>query len=238
MFHCQSLWLGPAPSLVVSREEPQKAAERGTILLYHGFGADITVNRRELESFATQGFLAIGLDNAGHGRRRLTDWDAWFGPNGDFETGFRKLIELSIEEMPDVIDAIDQKGWYRPHRLGICGISMGGVIAYGGMLADCRISAGSIFVSSPRYLPPKYGLTGFAPRPLLSQNGGLDEIVPFTDAQKLHQQLEPLYQSHPERNRFINYPESGHMMAEQDWFRAWQTNLEWFDTFLVTDTKN
>ena len=230
--NCDPIWLGPAPGLAIYKDDPKEASRRGVILMYHGFGADITVNHRELESFAKQGFLALGLDNAGHGRRRLVDWDARFGPDGDFDTNIQMLINQSIEELPDVIDAMDQKGWYHKDRLGICGISMGGMIAYGGMLNDRRVSAGSVFVSSPRFLPAKFDVKDFAPRPLLSQNGGLDEIVPHTETEALHKSIEPFYEASPERNRFINYPNSGHMMVEADWHEAWRINLEWFCQFL------
>ncbi|MDJ0838252.1 MAG: alpha/beta fold hydrolase [Acidobacteriota bacterium] len=230
--HIDNIQLGPAPGKAVYRNTPEEAAAKGTILFYHGFSADISVNLTELDSLASQGFLAVGLDNAGHGRRRLADWEAHFGEGADFETNMQRLINQSIDELPDVIDALTERNWFHPGGLGICGISMGGMIAYGGMLLEPRIDAGSVFVSSPRYLRPGVDITGFAPRPLLSQTGGRDEIVPFEETEQLHQRLAVHYDAFPERNVFINYPNSEHMMAQNDWEIAWRRGVDWFERFL------
>jgi len=79
--------LAGVPALVRSAGPAQAAAERGTVLYYHGFGGDKERCEPYLTALAEAGFLAVSLDAGGHGDRRLADfgtivnderWDADF----------------------------------------------------------------------------------------------------------------------------------------------------------------
>ncbi|MBI2265239.1 MAG: hypothetical protein HYU64_08710 [Armatimonadetes bacterium] len=70
--------LGLAPALLVYKENLEKAAIKGTILFYHGLSAAKETNLKELRSLADAGFLAVGLDNIGHGERRYSDFERRF----------------------------------------------------------------------------------------------------------------------------------------------------------------
>jgi hypothetical protein len=63
------------PALVRFRGSPEAAAERGTVLYYHGFGGDKGRCEPYLTALAQAGFLGVSLDAAGHGDRRLADFD-------------------------------------------------------------------------------------------------------------------------------------------------------------------
>lgn len=70
--------LAGAPALLVHRSDAQAASRRGTVLLYHGLGVDKHCHLHELKSLARAGFLAVGVDNVGHGERRYPDYEARF----------------------------------------------------------------------------------------------------------------------------------------------------------------
>jgi alpha-beta hydrolase superfamily lysophospholipase len=55
---------------------PAGDAPHPVVFWFHGFGVDKETHRKELEQLARAGFLAVGVDAAGHGARRLPDLDA------------------------------------------------------------------------------------------------------------------------------------------------------------------
>ena len=133
--------------------EAREAAWRGTLLFYHGFVASKESQFKELDSLARAGFLAIGVDNVGHGARRYPD--------------------------------------FRPQD--------------------------------------------FFPVALLSQNAARDENVPARHARALHETLAPLYAAHPEREAYLEYPESGHFMLEHEWNDLWHHTVAWYERFRTGD---
>ncbi|SDK76350.1 hypothetical protein SAMN05421874_11113 [Nonomuraea maritima] len=66
------------PALVRFHGEPERAAERGTVLFYHGFSGHKERMTGYLTGIAEGGFLTIGLDAVGHGARRRPDFDEVF----------------------------------------------------------------------------------------------------------------------------------------------------------------
>src|SRR5262249_45722553 len=96
------LILGGAPALVACQGDPVHA--RGTILFYHGLGASKEANARELEGLAAAGFLAVGLDNVGHGERRYPDYEQRFGEGsgGRWPEEFLHAVEATAQEVPAV----------------------------------------------------------------------------------------------------------------------------------------
>jgi len=228
----EAIDLGGAPALVVSTEDPDTSAERGTVLFYHGFSAGREVNHKELALLAEAGFAAVGIDAVGHGNRRDPDWDAKFGEGGDWETHFLDLVRRSSAEVPTIIDALIVRGWAHRGRIGICGISMGGMIAFGALPSEQRISAAVSIVSAPRTLTTT-DLAKIPPCAILSQSAGRDTTVPASEAERFHQRMAGYYREMPERNAFINYPESEHMMRADDWDQGvMPRTVRWFQRFL------
>ena len=139
------------------RGSPEAAARRGTVLYYHGFGGDKGRCEPYMTALAGAGFLGVSLDAAGHGDRRLADFDVIFEPerwDTDFEateTDFLKLIDDTAAEVPSVVDDLLARGWARPDRAGICGRSLGGNISYAALLADRRLRAAVSIVGSPEW---------------------------------------------------------------------------------------
>jgi pimeloyl-ACP methyl ester carboxylesterase len=223
----QRTTLAGAPALLVWRGDRARAAARGAVLFYHGLGAAKEANLLELRSLAKHGFLAVGVDNAGHGERRYEDFDVRFGTS-DPRPAFLEAVSTTAAEAPRIVDALETD------RVGIAGISMGGFIAYGALLEDPRIQVATPILGSPRWWfdtpgSPHRAPERFYPRAILSQNAGRDENVPPHDARAFHAALAPHYAAAPELQRYVEYPESGHFMKEADWNTLWDNVLAWFD---------
>lgn len=230
--------LATAPAILVHQEDRDKAVEQGCILFYHGLTVNKEINLKELTSLAEQGFLAIGIDNIGHGERRYPDFEERFSPdNPNVESEFLNAVQVTAKETPAIVDCLEQENLYRPKKLGIAGVSMGGFITYSALLAESRFTAAATVVASPQWkldLPesPYKHPEKFFPVALLSQTAGKDLIVPNQFAKTFHEKLEPYYQSAPERQNYIDYPDSDHMMEPQDWEICWKTLIQWFQRFL------
>lgn len=232
--HCDIV----APTLCVYQENLVTAQNKGSILFFHGLGSSKDQQKTELYSLAERGFLAIGIDNIGHGERRYPDFEKRFASdNPQFGNELLQAVNQTAQETAYLIEAYIQKGIILADKIGLIGVSMGGYIAYAALLAERRIKAASVILGSPYWWEadfdsPHQHLEGFFPCAILSQNAGLDQSVPAHYARDFHRHLSPYYQSAPERQHYIEYPESGHFMREQDWHQCWGNSLDWLERFV------
>jgi uncharacterized protein len=228
--------LGHAPALFVFKNTREEAAANGTILFYHGLRAAKETNRKELNSLAERGFLAVGIDNIGHGERIYHNFDDHSSSKNSFEHFFLDMVQKTVNEVPEIIDELIKNGL--GDKLGISGISMGGYIAYGAVMTDKRLKVAAPILGSPKWKSsieksPHNHPEKFFPTAMLSQNAGKDESVPPVFAREFHECLVPYYKEAPDRLKYIEYPESNHFMIESDWNILWENVLEWFDRFLI-----
>lgn len=227
--------LAGAPALVMTERPPEEAAQRGTVLLWHGFTGSKEVQRTEAISLARHGYLAITLDAVGHGDRRFPDFDRRFVPELA-DRSFFQVVQQTAAEVPAVLEALRERDWAVPGRLGGCGISMGGAILFGAIASGCRFDAAAPIVASPvwRHAPfsPHQRLDRFFPTPLLVQTAADDEVVAPGESRALCEALAPRYASAPERLRYVEHPGEQHMFSEAGWGRAWGAVLDWFDRSL------
>jgi len=227
-----------APALLHYFESPEKAGGRGTVLLFHGLGSTKERNAKELTGLACAGFLAVGIDNVGHGERRFADYDQKFSSReGGFEQNFLEAIRETIGEIPDIFDALIEMGYSDPERLGVTGISMGGYIAYGAVTHERRLKAAAPVLGSPRWRvehseSPHNNPDRFFPTALLTQNAGDDEHVSPRPAKKFCEVLKPYYSEAPERLQHIEFPGVRHIMPEKEWSELWHNVIMWFHRFL------
>jgi len=233
--------LGSIPVLMTFEGSAARAAERGTILLYHGFTACKESGTKEFQSLAARGFLVVGPDNVGHGERRYPDFDRRFGAAeaARWEERFLEAVRATADEVPQLLDQLEQRGLAHPDRVGISGISMGGYIAYGAMLRDRRLRVAAPILGSPLWNAPDsphLTLDRFFPAAILSQNAGQDQSVPPQYARDFHWHLRQHYGADPERQRYVEFPDSGHFMGEEDWTLLWANVVGWFDRFLAGET--
>ncbi|PKL76693.1 MAG: hypothetical protein CVV27_08995 [Candidatus Melainabacteria bacterium HGW-Melainabacteria-1] len=235
--HTESIQL-IAPALLVYAHDRERASQQGSVLFYHGLGSSKDQQLTELTSLAERGFLAIGVDNVGHGERRYADFDARFSQhNPNWGHALLGAVAATAQEVPRLLDAYIQAGIVNPARVGLVGVSMGGYIAYAAALAERRLKAVSVILGSPVWWEaeansPHRTPERFYPTALLSQNAGCDTSVPPHHARDFHQTLTPYYADQPARQQYLEYPQSGHFMREQDWHQCWEHSLNWLNRWL------
>lgn len=227
--------LGPAPALIA--RPASSSSPLPAVLWYHGLSVDKETHRTELERFARAGLLAVGIDAAGHGERRLPDFEERFaGPREEIEPLLFELIGQSVREVPEILDALTGSGLAIPGRIGVAGISMGGYIVYGAVSTPARIRLpfAVALLGSPEWRhpdSPHFRLDRFAPTALLSITAGNDESVPPQAARRLHDDLAPFYRGSPERLRYRELDGAPHLMGAADWAVTMQETLEWLGRF-------
>lgn len=232
-----------APALLRFRESPQAAAERGTVLYYHGFGGTKEQPAIYPVALAEAGFLAVSVDAVGHGERRWPDfevifdnerWDTDFEP---VETRFLQLIDDTAAEVPAIIDDLAARGLARADRVGVAGRSLGGNVAYASVLADDRVRAAVSVVGSPEWtLPwpdsPHHHPGRFFPAAVLSLAAEFDEHCPPGPIGTFCAALAPWYAAEPARVRYVEYPGVGHFLTPELDQMTIQEMVSWFQRWL------
>jgi alpha-beta hydrolase superfamily lysophospholipase len=234
VFEKELLRLATAPALALWRGARKRSVERGVVLFYHGFTVDKEAQLPELKALAAAGYLAIGVDAAGHGERRLADFDQHFG-GSDHRQRMFKLVAETVAELPAVVDALEDVGIVQAGRLAIGGVSMGGHICYGAAVIEPRISVVTPILGSPcwpRPDSPHLQPERFFPKAVLSQNAGNDTIVSPGGARALHNDLTRVYGEDSARLRYVEFPESEHEMREEDWRSARNNLVQWLGVHL------
>lgn len=208
-----------------------------TVLWLHGFGADKDLHLPELYRFAEAGLLAVGIDAVGHGQRRLADFEQQFsGVSAASVRLFNRFVSDTVAELPQLIDALVERGLSDPKRVAVAGVSMGGCIVYGAIATDRRICAAAALLGSPESLrPDSPHLTPdrFFPTALLSITAGQDTVVPAAAARRLHEQLESRYRTHPERLHYREIAGATHFMPAEQWDSVVAQASAWLSRFLT-----
>lgn len=197
------------PRLIV--EPPSGTAPRAAVLLFHGFGVDKSVHRPELEKIAAAGFLAIGIDAAGHGERRLPDLDARIAaPRAEAKETMLDLANETAAEVPALIDELGMP-------VAIAGISMGAFVVYRAVPLDPRIRVAVAILGEPASDDPE-PFRGVA---LLSITAAEDTNVPPAAARALHQRLP----SPPAQ--YVELAGAEHLLTEAQWSLVIASTIDW-----------
>jgi pimeloyl-ACP methyl ester carboxylesterase len=126
---------------------PYPARKLPVILFHHGFSSHKADAHSLGKQAASAGFALLAVDAPMHGARldeRIrTTWDKpMTGDIYPFETGLDRfhfmfqLIDQTVDELPRLLTGLAQDPRLDLDRLGICGVSMGGLITY---LAAARL---------------------------------------------------------------------------------------------------
>lgn len=205
------------------------------VLWFHGFGVDKETHRKELRQLAEAGFLAVGVDAAGHGARRLPDLDA--RQAAPHEQALRTMVELAsrtADEVPAVVRELVRERLADGERIGVVGVSMGGYVVYAAVLAEPAIRAAVSILGSPEWPEgdsPHRHLDGFRRTALLSVTAERDENVPPAAARELHRRLaeaEPDSTMH----RYVELAGAVHLMGEEHWNQAMDETVRWLSLHL------
>jgi pimeloyl-ACP methyl ester carboxylesterase len=229
----RQLDINGVPCWVCSNTLMQEASQRGVILFFHGLNSNATENKKELTSLADDGFLVIGVDAVGHGKRRYPDLDQRIN-EFDFMETFNTIIHETTAEIPIILEGLS-KLRCNVEKIGITGISMGGYITFGACQRYDFIKAAAPILGSPNWYSensPHQFPQDYYPVPLLVQNASKDQSVSPVHARKFCEALSPYYKETPERLIYREYPESGHFMIEPEWNTLWEQTREWFKNYL------
>ncbi|UPW17541.1 alpha/beta hydrolase [Agarivorans sp. TSD2052] len=225
------------PLLLVYRDSIEQSKERGTVLFLHGFSASKDVQKPDLDMLAEEGFLLIGIDSWGHGDRQHPDFNNYFAyDSGYFDQRFIEVVKKTAIEIPSLIDELDEQNLIIPSKLGLVGISMGAFISYKVIVEETRIKCAALFIGSPNWgdspESPHLFSEDIHPTALLTLVAGKDATVPPASAKALHHQLVPHYADSPNKLKLVEYPESDHMMEEEDWLDAMDNAKQWLNQFI------
>jgi hypothetical protein len=208
---------------------PAGDAPRPMVLWFHGFGVDKEVHRKELEQLARAGFLAVGVDAAGHGARRLPDLDA--RQAAPHEQALRTMIGLAAQtadEVPSIVRALADDGLADAERVGVVGVSMGGYVVYQALLVEPSIRAAVAILGSPEWPEgdsPHRHLDSFGHTALLSITAERDENVLPAAARELHRRLATEHADAAQR--YFELTGAVHLMSEEHWTQAMDETLRW-----------
>ncbi|MCX5774108.1 MAG: alpha/beta hydrolase [Fusobacteria bacterium] len=211
---------------------------KGSILFFHGLESDKENYLEVYKRLASENFLVVGVDNRLHGKRRpenyhdLFNWDT-----PDVWRVFFNAVYQTACDVPLIIDYLVNSEICPSSHFGISGVSMGGYIAYTAVTIDSRIKVAAPLISSPHYKEdqeksPDSQLEKFKNIYLLSQTAGLDTTVPPHEAREFHKILNEKFPCEKEQYRYIEYPNSEHMLREEDWSDAIDEMVEWFHKYL------
>lgn len=229
----QTRTIGGVPLLLATPDDA--AAPLPAVLWFHGFGVDKETHRKELRQLAEAGFLAVGVDAAGHGARRLPDLDA--RQAAPHEQALRTMTELAArtaDEVPAVVRALVDEGLADGARIGVAGVSMGGYVVYRAVLVEPAIRAAVAILGSPEWSEgdsPHRHPDGFRRTALLSVTAERDENVPPAGARELHRRLAEADPGSA-RHRYVELPGAVHLMAEAHWNQAMDETLGWLSLHL------
>lgn len=197
---------------------------RPAVLFYHGLHSDKETHRKELESLARYGFLAVGVDAVGHGERRIADLSAFLNRD-ELMTQVAKLLRPSVEEIPLLVDHLHAEG-YGP--VGLAGISFGGMLAFGAVACEPRLRAVVAILGDPRWCRPDPA--DYRATPLFAWNGGRDQHVEPVGAREFIRELQRIEPDGAFQYR--EYPNSDHFMEPEDWNDGWTQTLSFFEAHL------
>jgi len=127
---------GPAcPAAPVRILEPASVPSRGSVVIFHGLGANRIVMLTSGQQFAAAGFRAYLVDSPGHGNN-----------TAPFSFAANEACARGL------LDTLEHRGEITPHRTVLFGHSMGAALVV--RLADSFPAAATIAVSTAPLVPP------------------------------------------------------------------------------------
>lgn len=120
------------------------AGKRPAVLLLHGLGGD----KNQLQALAMllngKGFLTLAIDIAGHGERPKVNGK----PIGEQDlAGMRTVAAQTVQDLRRAVDYLSTRDDVDAARIGLVGVSLGGVLGARLLTEEPRIAAASLWVA-------------------------------------------------------------------------------------------
>ena len=216
---------------VLAIKPPGGSPPYPTVLWFHGLGVDKETHRKELEQLAAAGFLAVGVDAAGHGERALPSLRQRIdeASQRDALALMLPLVELTARDVPVVVRQLRDEGLADERRIALAGISMGAFVVYRAIVLVQNIRAAVALLGSPEWpegISPHWTPDAFRSTALLSITGERDTNVPPDGARRFQAKLQG--DSHRAAvSKYLEIPGAEHLMRESHWGMAMEATLEW-----------
>jgi len=195
--------------------------------MYHGSSASKESHAKELSSLAEAGFMAIGVDNVGHGERKYSNFEELFShDNPNMIENMLKAVDETAIELPLIIKFLTSEFGIGNKSIGILGISMGALIVYKA-ISIANIKCAIPILGTPKYCPyeSKDYLKAYAKTCMLSLNAAKDQYISNDETRHLHSILKKRYKTYKERFLYKEYPYSNHFMLPEDWNNCWNRSI-------------
>jgi uncharacterized protein len=220
--------LASVPALVATA--PGRTQSLPLVFWFHGLGANAATHEPELAALADAGFLAVGVDAVGHGRRRFPDLDQRTAgaQSQALDTAIHCANETALE-IPAIIRELADEGLVDSSRIAAVGISMGAYLLYRALVVGPGIRTAVALLGSPEWPhpdSPHVHLDAFRRTALLSIVAERDVNVPPAATRRLHERLDevdPASESH----RCVVLPNAVHLMNGNDWHMTMTLTLSW-----------
>lgn len=218
--------------LLIAEPLTSDAALR-VVIWCHGFRADALSHAAELERCAAAGFLAVGIDAAGHGARSDPGLDTRVAQSVDGALPVMlDLVEQTVAELQSIVDALADAYPIDRSRVSLVGISMGAFLAYRAVVAGPTLRAVVALQGSPEWpgiTSPHLSLRSFRRVSLLSITAEHDVSVPPAAAIRLHTALGALALSSAQPHHHYSLRGAGHLTSAEEWERAMRVTLGWLE---------
>lgn len=208
------------------------------VIALHGFGDNKESLLPYAEHLANQGFALLIPDAPRHGERAS-------GKEKITLASLHKIIPILLELLRDVstlVRHVRVSEFYDGQRIGLTGVSMGGIVTLAAMTRHPEIKAGValLAIDSARkfarhhqfsrimwpiisYLDRYIDGKKIPPRPLLLLNGADDPVMPVQCVREFVQEMKHLYRENG-RIELVEFPGVGHevvpemVLRTKDWF--------------------
>jgi len=135
---------GRVPAVIFSKASKRRKPSPAVIVI-HATGKSKTSVYTHLRRFADMGFVAVGIDCRYHGERAFGEKPkqayadalvrAWRG------SGERPFLLDNVWDVMHVVDYLSQRADVDADRIGLTGISLGGMITWLAAAVDTRVAA-------------------------------------------------------------------------------------------------
>lgn len=111
-----------------------------TVIFYHGWGGQKERVISEVFPMAQSGLRVIIPDALHHGlNHQPKDYEFW------------QIVLDAIKQFKPLLQAMEKKGWLDGKKIGVAGLSMGGIITCGLLCTYPQIAAAECLMGSPEY---------------------------------------------------------------------------------------